>query len=170
MIVLIYVLQLKIPGHSARQIKPEIRSRIAAEIERRAVAWAVEYVEPSFIDEHGMSESLRRAFSGALRQIERTGLEFSAVLVDGNPLHIHEREINVVKGDAHCASIAAASIVAKTRRDALMAELALDYPQYGFEVNKGYASPQHIEAIRAYGLSAMHRATFCRSFMQETLF
>ena len=92
------------------------------------------------------------------------------VLLDGNPLHMDDREVNVVKGDCRCASIAAASIVAKADRDALMCRLAKEYPAYGFEAHKGYASPEHIEAIRRHGLTPVHRVTFCTSFMQATLF
>lgn len=156
--------------NDSKKIKPEVRVRIAAEIERMALAHAVEFVPPSDIDRDGMSASLRRAFAGALAQIERMGVHADLVLVDGNPLNIDPREKNVVKGDATCASIAAASIVAKVRRDRLMCEIARDYPQYAFDANKGYASPQHIEAIETQGLSNMHRRSFCTSFMQERLF
>lgn len=156
--------------NDSKQIKPDHREQIAAEIERLALACVVEYIPPADIDRDGMSTSLRRAFAGALAQIEATGIQVDLVLVDGNPLHIDPREKNVVKGDSKCASIAAASIVAKVKRDALMAGIAPEYPAYLFDVNKGYASPQHIEAIRACGLSDMHRRSFCRSFMQEQLF
>ena len=156
--------------NDSKQLRPEHRSEIAARIERDALAWTVRYIAPGDIDRDGMSRSLKRAFSEALAAIEEMGMAPDLVLVDGNPLHIDEREVNVVKGDAKCASIAAASIIAKVHRDALMTRLAPNYPSYGFDVNKGYASPHHIEAIRAYGLSDAHRKSFCRSFMQETLF
>jgi len=156
--------------NDSKQVKPDVRAEIAERIKRDAVAWAVEFVEPGEIDGDGMSASLRRAFTGALGQIIAQGIEPALVLVDGNPLRIHERERNVVKGDAKCASIAAASIVAKVERDALMDRMALKYPEYGFEENKGYASPHHIEAIRKHGLCEIHRVSFCHSFKQETLF
>ena len=156
--------------NDSKQVKPEMRREVAERITHEAVAWAVEYVSPADIDRDGMSASLRRAFSGALAQVVAQGVAPALVLVDGNPLHIHELERNVVKGDAKCASIAAASIVAKVERDELMERLAPLYPHYGFDENKGYASPQHIDAIRTYGLCEIHRASFCRSFMQETLF
>lgn len=156
--------------NDSKQVKPEMRSIVAEHIKRDAVAWAVEFVEPGDIDRDGMSASLRRAFSGALGRIIEHGIKPALVLVDGNPLHIHELERNVVKGDAKCASIAAASIVAKVERDALMDRMAFKYPQYGFDANKGYASPHHIDAIRTYGICEIHRASFCHSFMQETLF
>ena len=156
--------------NDSKQIKPEARLEIAKRIKEQALAWTVAYIPPTAIDRDGMTMSLRRAFTQALAEIESALTGISLVLVDGNPLHIDPREKNVVKGDARCASIAAASIVAKTERDHLMIELAGQYPEYEFDVNKGYASPQHIEAIRSHGLSPIHRSSFCRSFMQETLF
>ena len=161
----------RIPGlNDSKQVKPELRQALSDRIKEIALAWTVHYIEPGDIDRDGMSASLRRAFAGALAEIEAEGVAVDVVLIDGNPLHMDKREVNVVKGDAKCASIAAASIVAKATRDALMCDLAQSYPDYSFEVNKGYSSPHHIEAIRAKGLSAIHRRSFCRSFMQESLF
>ena len=154
----------------SKKIKPERRTEIAKSIKGIAIAWTVVYIEPNEIDRDGMTISLRRAFEMAVGRIDEAVDGISVVLIDGNPLHIDERERNVVKGDAKCASIAAASIIAKTERDRLMTERSSLYPSYQFDVNKGYASPQHIEAIRQHGLSPQHRASFCRSFLQETLF
>ena len=156
--------------NDSKRLTPEQRERIAADIIDGCRAWTVAYVEPADIDRDGMTRSLRRAFASALAAVEAAGIHADVVLVDGNPLHIDEREVNVVKGDAKCASIAAASIVAKTQRDALMRAMSSEYPEYAFDENKGYAAPQHIEAIREHGLSPQHRATFCTSFMQESLF
>ena len=156
--------------NDSKQLRPERRTELAVRIEEVALGWAVAYVAPADIDRDGMTASLRRAFVDALAQVEAGGLHADAVLLDGNPLHLDEREVNVVKGDAKCACIAAASIVAKVHRDRLMCELAAGYPAYDLDVNKGYASPDHIAAIRSQGLSEIHRASFCKSFMQETLF
>lgn len=156
--------------NDSKQLSPEKREEVAAAVKESALAWAVCYVEPGDIDRDGMSASLRKAFSGALAQVEAAGIVPDVVLVDGNPLGIDPRERNVVKGDSHSAAIAAASVVAKVERDALMRELSSTYPLYGFSTNKGYAAAEHVEAIREHGLSPVHRATFCRSFMQETLF
>ena len=102
--------------------------------------------------------------------LEAQGLAVDMALLDGNPLHFDSRERNVVKGDAKCASIAAASIVAKVERDGLMCKMDERYPGYGFAGHKGYASAEHIAAIKEKGLSPIHRATFCRGFLQESLF
>lgn len=146
------------------------RSELAATIKEHALAWAVSYVEPHAIDERGMTAALKCAFSSALEKIEDAGFTVSAALLDGNPLHFDAREVNIVKGDARCASIAAASIVAKVERDALMSRLAVHYPDYHLEACKGYASAEHIAAIRAHGLTPIHRATFCTAFTQASLF
>ena len=112
--------------------------------------------------------------------IEINGLNFTVptdynvTFENGTEMHFKlgsdRLKISVVKGDAKCASIAAASILAKARRDALMCKLASDYPLYAFDENKGYSSPHHIQAIKTYGLSDMHRRSFCASFLQESLF
>ena len=156
--------------NDSKQVKPEARERIAAEVKRVAVAWTVEYVEAADIDACGMTASLVLAFRRAIARIEATGALPDVILLDGNPLRLDPREVNVVKGDGRCASIAAASIVAKVERDALMRRYAEQYPEYGFETCKGYASPAHIEAIKRHGLTPIHRATFCTAFTQQTLF
>jgi ribonuclease HII len=91
------------------------------------------------------------------------------VLLDGTPLGIHPRERSIVKGDAKVACIAAASIVAKVARDALMREADHHYPGYGLAENKGYASPKHIAALQERGTTAFHRVTFCQGFFQQQL-
>lgn len=156
--------------NDSKQVKPEDRERIAMEIKRVAIAWTVQYVEPADIDANGMTASLTTAFRRAIAAVEEAGVRPDVVLLDGNPLHLDERETNVVKGDGKCASIAAASIVAKVERDALMCEYAKEYPEYGFDSHKGYASASHIEAIKKYGLSPVHRVSFCHAFTQESLF
>lgn len=156
--------------NDSKQVKPEARERIAAQVKDIAVAWTVEYVEAADIDACGMTASLLMAFRRAVAHIEEAGVHPDVVLLDGNPMHLDKREVNVVKGDGKCASIAAASIVAKVERDALMRRYAEEYPEYSFDACKGYASPAHIEAIKRYGLTPIHRASFCTAFTQPTLF
>ncbi len=156
--------------NDSKQVKPEMREHIAEVVKRVAVAWTVEYIEPSDIDAAGMTASLLMAFRRAVTNIEQAGVKPDVVLLDGNPLHLDAREVNVIKGDARCASIAAASIVAKVERDALMCRYAQQYPAYGFDSCKGYASAAHIEAIKRFGLTPIHRASFCTAFTQPTLF
>ena len=91
------------------------------------------------------------------------GYEPAWVLVDGNACPRWQRPSQaIIAGDAKCRSIAAASIVAKVTRDRIMAEHARTHPGYGWETNRGYPTPQHIRAIRALGLTPLHRRTFRR--------
>lgn len=156
--------------NDSKQLRPEFRERIAALVKQVAVAWTVEYIEADVIDAVGMGTSLVMAFRRAVARVEEDDVHPDVILLDGNPLHLDKRELNVIKGDGLCASIAAASIVAKVERDALMCRYAEQYPEYGFDSCKGYASPAHIEAIRRYGLTPLHRVTFCTAFTQPTLF
>lgn len=156
--------------NDSKQMKPENREELAAHIRECALAWTVCYIEPCDIDAAGMSASLRVAFARAVFEIEGQGIDFDAILLDGNPLHLDERERSIVQGDAKCASIAAASIIAKVARDELMVQYGKEYPQYGFASNKGYGSAQHQHAIREHGLCPIHRVSFCGALTQETLF
>lgn len=160
--------------NDSKQVSAARREEIAAQIERVAVASAVVFVDNNYIDAHGMTAALKFAFSSAVAEVElqlaRRGVALDVVLLDGNPLRFDAREVNIVKGDAKCASIAAASILAKVKRDALMVELAKDYPAYHWDSNKGYGSTEHIAAIEEFGLSPLHRVTFCTGFKQMALF
>ena len=155
----------KIEGlDDSKKLSPKRREELAARIEATACAIGLCHIEPARIDAEGMGACLRAAFRGAL---ESCGVDADAVLVDGNPLHIHPGERNVVKGDGKVACIAAASIYAKVARDALMVELAGSYPAYGFERNKGYGTPEHIEALREIGASPAHRMSFLGNILSE---
>ena len=156
--------------NDSKQISPEKRFYIAEQIRETALAYAIEFIEPEEIDNRGMTSCLVAAFEKAVTSIENQGIKIDVVLLDGNPLHMDEREVNIVKGDAKCASIAAASILAKVARDQLMVDLGTQYPGYHFEDNKGYGSAAHIEAIKQFGLSPVHRRSFCKAFTQQTLF
>lgn len=151
----------------SKKISTLRREQLAPQIKACALAVGIAHISPEQIDSLGMARCLRMAMIQAL---EETGLTPDLVLIDGNPVHIHPKERAIVKGDGSVACIAAASIVAKVTRDALMVEADQCYPGYGFADSKGYASKQHISAIKERGLTAFHRASFCRGFIQESLF
>lgn len=150
--------------NDSKQLSPARREELAAQIEEVALAIGIAQVEAAEIDRMGMATALRVAMSQA---IAATGVEPDCVIIDGNPVHVHPKEICVVHGDAQVASVAAASIVAKVTRDALMVSLADDYPDYHLAESKGYGSAEHIAAIREFGLTPIHRATFCEG-LKET--
>ncbi len=149
--------------NDSKQLTPARREVLAQQIEDVALAVGVAHIEPQEIDRVGMARALRSAMAQA---IQNAGVNASAVLIDGNPVHVHDREVCVVKGDAKVACIAAASIVAKVTRDALMVGYDDLYPGYHLRECKGYASSEHIEAIRRLGLSDIHRASFCGNFVE----
>lgn len=147
----------------SKQLTPAKRELLAARIAEVATAIGICHIPPAEIDELGMARCLRRAVAGA---VEDTGITPDCVLMDGNPLGAVPNERDVVHGDATVACIAAASIVAKVTRDEMMVELDGEYPGYHLAQSKGYASPEHIAAIKEYGLSPIHRVSFCGNFLE----
>lgn len=161
--------------NDSKKLSAARRELLSEKIHEVARAIGIYHVPPTRIDAIGMARAIREAMAGAVREAARTaGAEPDAVLIDGNPVHVHPREMCVVKGDATVAPIAAASIVAKVCRDAIMVEAEKTWPGYGFASCKGYAAASHIAAIRERGLTPYHRATFCTRFVgedeQQTLF
>lgn len=156
--------------NDSKQIPEDKRDAVAERARSAARAYCVVHVPPQQIDEEGMSACLRKAFLGAVERIEAQVGRVDVILLDGNPLHLDPREINVIKGDSKCASIAAASVIAKVERDSLMREYDKQYPGYDFASSKGYGSKKHRDAIAELGLSPIHRASFCTNFLQERLF
>lgn len=150
--------------NDSKKLTPAHREELAARIAEVAVAIGIAHVPPESIDAVGMAVALRMAMTQA---IANTGVEPDAVLIDGNPVHVHPLEKTIVKGDGRVACIAAASIVAKVTRDHIMVAYDKEYPEYHLAECKGYGSSEHIEAIRRYGLTPIHRASFCRNFVLE---
>lgn len=107
--------------------------------------------------------AMRRAAAALIKQLSGSAREGLILLVDGRNIipELIIRQEAIVKGDRVVHSIAAASVMAKVHRDRLMESLGRQYPQYGLEKHKGYGTRHHIEAIKSYGLSPIHRASFC---------
>jgi ribonuclease HII len=152
--------------NDSKQLEPIRRLTLAHEIRAAALGWAVARVEPSEIDEiniyHAALEAMRRAVSALAPAPER-------VLVDARTIPgIETPQEKWIRGDARCHAIAAASILAKTARDAWMEEYDHAYPGYGFAEHKGYSTAQHRAAVRRLGPSPIHRRSF--TLPQPTLF
>jgi ribonuclease HII len=156
--------------NDSKKLSATRREKLATQLYRVVVCYSIQDICADEIDSVGMAEALRRGMRQALREVAEAAGEPDAVLIDGTPLHIHAREQAIVKGDGKVASIAAASIIAKVHRDALMVAYSQEYPHYGWESNKGYGSAAHIAAIRERGLTPLHRRGFCRGILQEGLF
>lgn len=153
--------------NDSKQIAEAKRPAIADEVKRSARAFSVVHIPSEDIDKFGIMACLKRAFKTAVINIEAQGIVPEVILLDGNPLGFDAREINVVKGDARCASIAAASVIAKVERDALMVEYDQVYPGYDLASSKGYGSAAHRRAIAEKGLTPIHRVSYCKNFTED---
>jgi ribonuclease HII len=143
----------------SKQMTPLARERLAPRIKESALTWSVGFASSDEIDSLGIVPATRLA---ALRAIESLSLFPSYLLTDFR-LELPELDIpqtSLVKGDVKCLSIAAASVLAKTARDALMRDLDLQYPGYGLGKHKGYGTPFHRLAMKRLGYSAIHRKSF----------
>lgn len=156
---------LEIPGlNDSKQLSAKKREALYAEITERALAWAVCMVDEKRIDEINILQATFEAMRGALGALS---VRPDFCLVDGNrdpKLGIPTQ--TVVKGDARCATVAAASILAKVSRDRLMTELDAVYPEYGFAIHKGYGTKAHYAALDRYGLCPIHRRSFLKRYVQ----
>ena len=151
--------EAELPGlNDSKKLSEKKREQLFPEIQRLALAWSVAFASVEEIEERNILGATMLAMN---RAISGLNLRPELALIDGN----RNREIQVpsrcvVHGDARCASIAAASILAKVSRDRLMVELAREYPQYGFEQHKGYGTKAHYAALREYGPCPAHRPSF----------
>ena len=152
---------VEIPGlNDSKKLTEKRREVLYEQIIVAARAYSIASVSAKEIDEINILQATYRAMSLA---IEGLGVEPQLCLIDGNRCEGIAHSCRcVVGGDAKCASIAAASILAKVSRDRYMMEYAQKYPQYAFEKHKGYGTKLHYEALRQYGPSPEHRLTFLK--------
>ena len=148
--------------NDSKQMTEKAREELRPIIEREAIAWAVEEVSVDDIDRLNI---LWASVTGMQRAVARLNPAPAFLLVDGNKFRPFQGYgfkdyQTVVHGDATYASIAAASVLAKTHRDEFMRRIAADYPQYGWDRNMGYPTAEHIEAIRRFGYTPWHRKRF----------
>lgn len=164
-----------LPGvRDSKLLSPSARAQLVPRIREWAVASAVGHAQAWEIDEQGITGALRLA---GLRALEALGLLPGLVLLDGShdwlslpsqPSLLDDEStldavppvVTRVKADLTCTSVAAASVLAKTARDAIMIELHEQHPAYEWVENKGYASPGHIEALRRHGITPVHRRSW----------
>ena len=154
--------------NDSKKMTEKARDLLRPIIEKEAIAWAVEEVSAEEIDTINI---LNASIAGMQRAALRLDPKPDFLLVDGNrfkPFGIPYQ--CVVKGDATYASIAAASVLAKTWRDEYMRKLAQECPGYGWERNMGYPTKEHIEAIKKYGYTKYHRKSFHLKQLEPTLF
>lgn len=154
--------------NDSKKMTEKSRNLLREIIEKEAVAWNVQEVSAAEIDAVNILNASIMGMQRAVLALERRP---DFILVDGNRFKSFEIPHKcIVKGDATYASIAAASVLAKTYRDEYMRKLASDYPQYGWEHNMGYPTKEHMEAIRKYGYTEHHRRSFHLKQLEPTLF
>lgn len=149
--------------NDSKQLTAKKREELSKEILEKAVAASTAMVSPGEIDKLNILLATYKAMRIAI-----DNLKVKPTLLLNDAVNIPEvniKQIGIIKGDAKSKSIAAASIIAKVTRDAMMVEYDKLYPEYDFAANKGYGSAKHIEAIKKYGPCPIHRETFIKNFI-----
>jgi ribonuclease HII len=145
----------------SKLLAPLQRTRLARLVRARAIAVAVGAASVREIDRLNIRRAAILAMRRALTRLGRLGYSPDLILVDGLPApELGCAHQAIVDGDAHCHSIAAASVIAKTVRDLLMERLAARHPLYGWGSNKGYGTPEHLAALAEHGFTPHHRKSF----------
>ena len=154
---------LEIPGlDDSKKLTDKRRRELFPIIQEQAIAYGIGLASHEEIDEINILQATYLAMERALAQLN---VRPDHVLIDGNRAKDFGLPVTtVVKGDSLSANIAAASVLAKVTRDELMEKLAQDYPQYQFEVHKGYGTKAHYAALTEHGPSPIHRMTFLKKF------
>ena len=154
---------LVIPGlDDSKKLSDKRRRELMPIIKENALAYGIAFASHEEIDEINILQATFLAMERALAQLN---IKADLALIDGNRQKDFGINVEtVVKGDSRSANIAAASVLAKVTRDDYMEEMAKQYPEYGFEVHKGYGTKAHYEALRSYGPSPIHRMTFLKKF------
>ena len=157
---------LQISGlNDSKKLTDKKRRELFPVIQEQAIAYGIGLASESEIDEINI---LQATFLAMRRALDQLTVRPEIALIDGNRETDFGLPVKtVVKGDSLSANIAAASILAKVTRDNLMMELAQKYPEYGFEIHKGYGTKAHYEALRTYGPCPIHRKTFLKKFYGE---
>ena len=147
--------------NDSKKLSEKKREALFPEIQEKAIAYGIAFASVEEIEERNI---LRATFLAMNRAIQSLTVQPDLALIDGNRnTEIEMASRCVIGGDGKCASIAAASVLAKVTRDHLMLELAKQYPEYGFEQHKGYGTKAHYEALRKYGPSPVHRMSFLKN-------
>lgn len=149
----------------SKKLSAHLREELFDVIRKNALSYAYTIISQNKIDEINI---LKASLLAMKRSVQKLKLQPDIILVDGNKSFVYDAKvIPIIKGDSKSLSIASASIIAKVVRDKIMMKLAKDYPQYGWDRNKGYPTKEHIEAILRYGACKIHRKTFLRKIYER---
>ena len=150
--------------NDSKKVSEKKREKLYDMILEEAISYSVAIIGQDVIDEINILNATKQ---GVTKVVEELDVKPNLILVDALT-HINTKSIpydSIIKGDAKCYNIAAASIIAKVTRDRIMREWDEIYPQYGFINHKGYGTAKHIEAIKEYGPCPIHRRTFIKNFI-----
>lgn len=162
----IFSRELELPGlNDSKQLAPQERAALAEIIKKKALAWGIGVIDSAEIDRINILQATKKAMVSA---VARLGQKPDYLLIDAVELSLDIDQEAIIHGDCLSASIAAASIVAKTYRDSLMEMLDVLYPAYGFKDHKGYGTSRHFEALSRYGPCPIHRNTFIQNREQSS--
>ena len=152
--------------NDSKKVTEKRREKLYDVIKEEAISYSIAVIDQDVIDEINILNATKKGVTDVVDGLE---IKPDLILVDALE-HINTRGIPyepLIKGDARCYNIAAASILAKVTRDRIMRQWDEIYPQYGFLSNKGYGTAKHIEAIKQYGLCPIHRKSFTKHFTKE---
>lgn len=145
--------------NDSKQLTPKQRETLFLDIIKNALSYGVGYIDSVTIDQINIYEASRQAMIKAIKNLNHKS---DLILTDAMPINsLNIKVIPIIKGDAKCKCIAAASIIAKVCRDHYMLAMALKYPQYNLDKNKGYGTKAHLEALEKFGpIPNFHRFTY----------
>jgi ribonuclease HII len=145
--------------NDSKKLSRSQREKLALDIQAAALSIGIGWVWPEAIDEGGITKAVKSAMEQAFTQLTIPGDE---IIVDGNINYLASNPLAraVIKADGSVAAVSAASIIAKVARDQYMHEIAVSYPEYGFEQHVGYGTKLHIAALAAHGVTPIHRRSY----------
>ena len=162
---------LKIKLRDSKLISPNSREKIFSKIQEMGVLWRVSQGSPDLIDKQNILRASLITMSDCVKKLTRKINKSPAcIVVDGNQKipEINFDQWILIKADKLIPVVSAASIVAKVLRDRLMKIYAEKYPVYDFAKNKGYPTKFHVDAVKKFGITEIHRKSFCKKFLEET--
>lgn len=149
--------------NDSKKLSAKKREELAERIKKEAISYSYGIISPQRIDEINILNATKVAMISSVKRLNPLP---DLLLIDALKLNTEIPEISIIHGDSLSYHIAAASIIAKVKRDEYMKKMALLYPEYGFEKNMGYGTREHIEAIHKHGLTPIHRRSFCKTLVE----
>ena len=146
--------------NDSKKLSEALRESLFDIIKEKAISYGIAVIDEKCVDEINILNATKKAMTDAISQLNPAP---DCILLDAVKLeNISTKQVSIIKGDSLSLNIAAASILAKVTRDRLLREYDCQYPEYGFAIHKGYGTPQHISAIKKFGLCPIHRVSYVK--------